>query len=192
LGTKGVKPTFRLHLSGTGSTSDGTSSGRAKLTLDFTGSLQQLGEDDGGGFVLTGSSQVNSGLDSKGPSWWPSRTSRGTLEDFVAMPGISLDTQVVLSNQGMSLAGWVRTPSFTADLPLLGTGRLQSNTNLTMEVRGIAGAAGSKFRIQGAASENPFTSDVGAGAITSFSVSGKVLGQKVKSDKFSVGITPAG
>jgi len=99
-----------------------TRSGGARLTLDFTGSLQQLSEDDGGGFVVTGkfAGQFRPGL--KGIKPMAIKDAAGTLEDFVAMPGISLDTRVVLSDQAMSLAGWVRTPSFTEDLPFRGTG----------------------------------------------------------------------
>jgi len=191
-GVQGTASTVQITLSGKGFATDGTNAGKASLALRFSGEMATAGDG-------TPASEVDGAFSGvfqpgiRGVKATAIRDASATISsaDLGSMSEVEVDGSVTLFDQALAFSGQIITPLGLENIPLEGAGTLDPKNTFRLSLDGATPPArGSVLNITSRATDNPFTSDLGVSAITSLSATGKVLGQKVKTDSFDIGITP--
>jgi hypothetical protein len=190
IATKSGATIVQMRFSGKGFATDGTNYGPAGLTLKFTGQINGgfFGSSSSDGIAGIFDGSFSPGLPALKP--FAIKHAAATITDFGLIPQLILDGGVVLAGNRVGFGGRLITPGGFTDLPMIGTGSLSSKNKLNLPLQATGWAHGSSLTVRASATDNPFTSDIGIGAITTLSVSGKILGQKLNTEQTSPAITP--
>jgi len=191
-GLQGVASTVQMTLAGKGYATDGINYGPARLILRFTG-LMTTGTDGTVAQEVDGTFNGAYQPGIKGVKVSTIRNAPATISstDLGSMSEIDVNGTVSLFAPDLNFTGQILTPLGLVNLPLQGAGTINASNTVQLSLNGVTSIArGSTLAIKSTATDNPFTSDLSVNAITSLTASGKILGQKVKTDSFAIGITP--